>query len=410
MPLPYLLFALWALWPIAAYPGGKLFAPLVFLIGLFALGSFDLRRISLVLKVGLALLVWVCLTAFWSPASEGIISGSITGENLALEASYLRFAFTMLGCFFFVRLVLTAPPETLMRVAPWIYGGVLVHFALVGGVAVLRESLLLSQGELLVPTGQSMGRNANLLGIGLPLLLGGLAFRGSKTLLIAGSGLVALSIVFMALLNGLAPLMGLCIAGAAFGVLYFIKQKGFRFLFNALAAGVLFSPVLASALGALAPSLAGTLPLSTQHRLLIWQVAYERVLERPLTGHGVNAVSSWKETYASRPDLLEHLAPNMDHTRLIPNHPHNMGIEIWMDTGLVGAMLTSVLLVLVGRYIPAPEKLSLPVKLAAAGLFGAAVAYFAVSYSVWDESYWASVAIVLSGVIVLHRKAQKIAV
>jgi len=408
MPLPYLLFALWALWPIAAYPGGKLFAPLVFLIGLFALRSFDFRRLSLPLIIGVTLLIWICLTAFWSPASEAFISGSLAGENLALEASYIRFAFTMLGCFFFARLVLAASPEVLARVSPWIYGGVLIHFVLVGVVAVFREPLLSSQGEFLVLTGQSMGRNANLLGLGLPLLLGGLAFHSQRALIVGGSFLLALAVIFVTLLKGLAPVLGICLGAFALGVLHIGKDKGFRVIFNTLAGAVLFAPALAAGLGAGLSALALNLPVSLQHRVLIWQVALERILERPLTGHGINAVSTWKETYASRPELLEQLTPNMDHMFLIPNHPHNMAIEIWMDTGLVGALLASLLLVLIGRYIPAPSKLSTPVKLASAGLFGAAVSFFAVSYSAWDESYWASVAIILSGVIVLHRKAQKI--
>lgn len=405
MPFPKLLFALWALWPIAAYPGGKLFAPMVVLIGLFGLRQLTSRSLKLPVMVALTLLVWICFSALWSPADEGLFSGSLLAENFALEASYLRFAFTLIGCFLFVGLILNTESEKLVPSLAWIYAGIALHFAVVVVIAVFRHDLLASQGGWMVATGQSMGRNANLLMLSVPLLLGGLVLNGvSKRRLLAGGTIIVLAAIIAIQLDSLAAVMAIAMGGVAFLILYFAQKNGFRWLFNSAAAATLFAPALAWSLNAISPSIVGALPLTAQQRILIWQATLERILEKPFIGHGVNAAPTWTETYVSRPDLLEKLAPELINHRIIPSHPHNMALQIWAETGLVGAVLGAAVFVLVGQVLPAPRDLSLAIKAAAGGLFGAALSYFAVSYSVWDESFWASVAIIFSGIIVLQRK------
>lgn len=406
MPLPVFLYALWALWPLAAYPGGKLFAPLVVLLGLFALPSVNLRKLSPPVWAGLLLLVWIFATALWSPASEGLFSGSLQEENFALEASYLRFDVTFIGCFLFVRLVHLAPDQGLRRVPFWIYGGIGGHLVLVTLMALAKDHILVSQGQALVPTGQSLGRNANLLAMAMPLLLGGLLLQRQNWQRAALClGLLALTCIVTMQLDGLAPLLGLGLAGGVLMVFYACAQRGFRVLFNLVAGGLLLAPVLVWVIGGGGPHLAGVLPLTAQQRLIIWQAALERIMEKPFFGQGVNAARTWTDTYQNHPDLLAQLSPELINHRIIPNHPHNMALQLWAETGLVGAVLAASLLVMIGRFLPAPSHLSLGIKLASAGLFGTALSYFAVSYSIWDESYWASLAIVLSGVIVLYRRS-----
>ena len=404
MPLPVFLFVLWSVWPLAAYPGGKLFALLIALMGLFALPGLNVRQLSGPVKTGLVLLAWVCLSAIWSPAGEGLFSGSLQGEDFALEASYLRFAFTLIGGFLFVRLVLKSDGDKLKSVPAWMCVGIGLHIILVAYMAVYRDALLLADGGFLVPTGQSMGRNANLLAMVMPLLVGSICMHWTpKKAALPGAALLVLTVALAMKLDGLAAILGLCLGGVAYLVLSFAPKAGFRALFNTVAAALLAAPFLAFGLGRLAPFLEGHIPLTAQQRLLIWQASFERILEKPVFGHGVNAAPTWTETYATRPEFLEQLRPDLVANKIIPNHPHNMALQIWAETGLVGAVLAAILLVMVGRKLPAPETFSNGVKIAATGLLGTALSYFAVSYSVWDESYWASIAIVLSGVIVLHR-------
>ena len=172
-----------------------------------------------------------------------------------------------------------------------------------------------------------------------------------------------------------------------------------------LAGAILLAPAIAFTLAQLAPSLSGSLPLTTQQRIIIWQATLERIMEKPLFGHGVNAAPTWSETYASRPEFLQQLLPEMAGNRIIPSHPHNMAMQLWAETGLIGVLLVCALIVFVGRLLPAPKTLARGPSIAAAGVFGAALAYFSVSYSVWDESFWASVVIVASGAVIMHKKS-----
>ena len=406
MPLPAIFFALWAIWPLASYPGGKLFAPLVVLIGLFAIPQWKSFGATKGLIIGALLLIWISLSALWSPAGEQLFSGQFLGENFALEASYLRLALTMVGSFLFVKLVMGLPSDKVDKLPFWIYGGLIAHLLIVIIIAIYRQPLLASQGDTLVLTGQSMGRNINLLALGAPLLFAGLVTLKDRRYAMVGGPLLVALLIWLALrLDGLAAILALGLGAVAFAVIHLVKEKGFRVLFNMLAGAILLAPAIAFTLAQLAPSLSGSLPLTTQQRIIIWQATLERIMEKPLFGHGVNAAPTWSETYASRPEFLEQLLPEMAGNRIIPSHPHNMAMQLWAETGLIGVLLVCALIVFVGRLLPAPKTLARGPSIAAAGVFGAALAYFSVSYSVWDESFWASVVIVASGAVIMHKKS-----
>lgn len=405
MPLPAALYVLWAIWPLASYPGGKLFAPLIALIGLFAIPHLKTHSFGKVSALAALLLFWVSLSAVWSPAGEGVFSGPFLGDGFALEASYLRIAFTLIGSFLFLKLVVDAPPARLDHVPYWIYGGLLIHLFAVAGIAFFKDSLFASQGHALVLTGQSMGRNINLVALGAPLLLAGLFSLKDRGIGFLGAGaLVALVIALALRLDGLSAVLALVLGGACFGIMRVANKGGFRILFNTMAGAIFLAPAIVMAMVTAGPSVAAMLPLTARQRILIWQATLERIVEAPIFGHGVNASASWTEKYASRPDFLDQLIVDLAERRIIPNHSHNMAMQLWAETGLVGIILICVICVLIGRSLPEPRQLALGPQIAAAGIFGGALAYFAVSYSVWDESFWASVSIAVSGVVVLHRK------
>lgn len=83
------------------------------------------------------------------------------------------------------------------------------------------------------------------------------------------------------------------------------------------------------------------LPNSSRHRAIIWQFADQLIQERPLLGWGLNnaravpggndKVDVWSKDANGRIFALEQ--PRM------PLHPHNMALQIWLETGLVGALL-----------------------------------------------------------------------
>lgn len=407
MPLPVFLYIVWAAWPLAAFAGGKLFAPLIFLFGLFALPSLKRASFTASAKALFAFFCWICLSAVWSPAETSFMSGSLADGDFAIEAAYLRFALTCLGGILFLKLVANAPPDKVRPASVWVCAAIGVQVLSVGAVAFYEDALMMKQGEGLFPSAQSMGRNMNLLVMALPILLGAILVRGqSRGHLALVFGLIALVLGFATMMDGLAVFFALMIALGVFAILQLRPQAGFRTVANLTGLAWVLMPALVWGLNILVPVGASYLPLSTAQRFAIWQATLEKIAEKPLHGHGINAASTWTETYASRPDLLAQLTPAMEHKRVILYHPHNMGLQLWVETGLIGVGLAALTLVLLGRSLPAPATLPLGLKVAAAGLFGAALSYFSVSYNVWDESFWASIVVVASGLIVLARQAK----
>jgi O-antigen ligase len=153
------------------------------------------------------------------------------------------------------------------------------------------------------------------------------------------------------------------------------------------------------------------LPSSVQSRVWAWQLTTEKIAERPITGHGIEASKEWRETFGDHPDLLEQMVARTgiddgrwDVYRILPGHPHNMGLQIWAETGLIGALLVIALLLLIGWRLPAPAALPLSTSVAIAALGAASFSLFSLSYSVWNEAFWATVVLAAAGVILVHKR------
>ena len=284
----------------------------------------------------------------------------------------------------------------------------LLHLGILIWLAVQRDNILIADSsQIFVPSAQSIGRNVNLLAMVVPLAIGVWADRysGRKAGVLAALLLAVSSWVLLAH-DALAGLLGWALGGGIALLLFFVGKSGFRWVFNLIAAAVLAAPALTKALMTFTPPHAVALPLSAEQRLVIWQTALEKIASKPLFGHGVDAVNVWDETLATRPELLSVLDPRLLDTRLIPNHTHNMALHVWVETGLVGAFLLALALVLLGRALPAPSTLGRGTKIAVAGVLGGALSLFAVAYSAWDESFWASLAVIVCALVVCSRQKQ----
>ena len=117
------------------------------------------------------------------------------------------------------------------------------------------------------------------------------------------------------------------------------------------------------------------LPATAQYRLHIWTVVSDRIAQRPLFGWGFDA----------SPDLpAQDDPPFRPRDKIIPSHPHNGALQIMVETGLVGSLLTLALLFLLARRIdalaPAPRA-------CAAAMLVTVLGIAATAYGVW-QSHW----------------------
>jgi O-antigen ligase len=95
---------------------------------------------------------------------------------------------------------------------------------------------------------------------------------------------------------------------------------------------------------AVLPLDAGHLVESAAHRLLIWDFVSERIAERPLLGWGMDS-SRAVPGGTGHPDAAMlaafGLAAKSDwfsYAQLLPLHPHNLALQVWLELGAVGAL------------------------------------------------------------------------
>lgn len=159
---------------------------------------------------------------------------------------------------------------------------------------------------------------------------------------------------------------------------------------------ILASPLIMSAFVALFPdTLAERLPLSWHWRLEIWSFAVERIAEKPVLGHGLDSGRTLSETVMLRGMEIERM----------PIHAHNAGLHIWMETGVIGALLAAGALLALARSV-GRAALNAPLS-AALGFAGAVwLASVMLGYGVWQEWHHGALAFAFgSAFILLGRRA-----
>ena len=137
----------------------------------------------------------------------------------------------------------------------------------------------------------------------------------------------------------------------------------------------------------------GTLPFSFLHRIEIWHYASNLVFERPLLGWGLDSSRSIAEKV-----VLERGGYEFP---VLPIHPHNAFLQVWLELGLVGVAfgIAIGLTVLRGiRDLPQPSQ---PVALAA---FAGTMAMISVAYGIW-QVWWLGVLIL--SMLMIHVLARQ---
>lgn len=394
------------LWPVMSVLGGQGFAPLVGLTGIAALFVARPRLPpALFATIGFAFVIWAALSQLWAGTGGGFFSGSFTDGTFAVEARGLSFLLLALTSALTVAATLRAAP------APRASG---LAAAMLGVQAVLLvAATLLMEPVLAIVYGedasrlhqgfQNIGRGANTLALALPLLLPILVFRW-RTIGVVLAAVVAVgAFASFVILGSDSALFAMGGMAAAIGLVTILPRMGFRWLFGGLAGYVAASPVIYALLIRALDPIASSLPDSFRSRLWSWETVIGRASDAPFTGHGINATRGWKETFATRPDWLAQLPDFWANYQIVPGHPHNMALQIWAETGMVGAVLAALALVALGFHLPRPSEVRPEIRYAIAGLAGAAAVIFSFAYSLWNEGFWASLVLLAAAIILWHR-------
>ena len=135
------------------------------------------------------------------------------------------------------------------------------------------------------------------------------------------------------------------------------------------------------------------LQFSFRHRVQIWSFTAERILHRPLFGYGLDG---------SRAIPTSDLAPGflpLGHDHPEP-HPHNIFLQIWLELGVVGVILTGAFVVqLIQHSASLPRRTQ--VFMLAMGTAWLTIATFA--FGVWQGWWLALLAYLIMLVLIAGR-------
>ncbi len=400
------LAAAFVLWPVMAVLGGQGFAPLLGLTGIAALFVSRPRLPpALFASLGFVFIAWVALSEFWAPGDRQLISGNLLEGTFSVEARGLSFFVLALTSALTIAGALRAAPSpkasglvaamlgvqaALVILSPYLSGYVLS--AVYG-----EDASRLHEGA------QNVGRGANTLALALPLLLPMLVFGWKVPGAVLAAVLTIGTALAFYLLGSHSALFAIGGMALAVGLVMLLPRTGFRWLFSGLAGYIAAAPVLIAALIRGLDVIAPNLPDSFRSRLWSWELVIGRMTDAPFLGHGLNATRTWRETFQTRPDWLAQLPDFWAGYQIVPGHPHNMALQLWAETGMIGAVLAALSLIALGFHMPRPSDIRPEIRIAAAGLAGAAITIFSFAYSVWNEGFWGSLALAAAAIILWHR-------
>ena len=326
------LIAILILMPLVSHAGGLGVAPLVFILGLMGLVlhlKSDDRKIprSPVFWFLSVFLLWICISSFWSPyQSSGVLTNYM---KLLIIGLVLFFS---LGVFRHVadtkRLVMQRIfiiTTFLSAVMVAIDVGTGFKITLFFNPAPSHEALQFR----LIDAEKNLGHAITvlvLLSVPIILMLKE-SYKSWKVLSAIYCGLILIASVQNYLWIG-----GIGIVGAILTLIVAHKfpHKTLIAVIGLAVASIIFAPLLAFFSSVYSQGDLSHIPGSWEHRLRMWAYCWPVILDNPIIGAGFDAVRTYDDQWRARNGL---------DLSIVSLHPHNAGIHIWTETGIIGCFL-----------------------------------------------------------------------
>lgn len=341
----------------------------------------------------LSLCFWIFVSGFWSPKHEYSLSLNVLGPAV-VGASIIWFSLS------------------LTREWAWRLGEAFL-WALVAGMAILAFEGV-SDGFLrahLPPGGAAADRERDIIALGrgvtalAPALFPAAAiavrlWSRKAALIVLAMGAIA-AITNDVLANVVAISAGLAAAALALAAqrvtLQLAGWGAIALLMLAPFVAVLIpvDAIFAHVLQTTAPETAAAMS-SSLHRLAIWKAAAQQVFSCLPLGCGADYARIWHETAPMVTVPGETAALSV-----IPVHPHNVFLQIWLELGIPGVAATAAFIGF-GLASILRAKISKAVGAAAAGAFVAILVSIMVEGSLWQVWRLAAMALAASGVALAH--------
>lgn len=272
-----------------------------------------------------------------------------------------------------------------------------------GGVAVLALDVASGYGinTLLDPVGpgeslnkrqgeaeMNIGRGHVVYALLTPLLIALFATRLSRGRAIAASlGFVAILLVGT-LLNRLAVAPVILIGAAPlFWMGFRAPRWGLRFSLGAACASILLAPLVGVISRLMGEGVMASLPMSWDHRLRMWDYSLARISEAPLIGKGLDSSRNMQDAFTTRIGV---------DVPFVSLHPHNLGLQTWMEAGALGAVFLTIALLTLYRPLRRLVGTDPWRSAAVSGTLMSATIASAVTVGAWQYWWWGLVGLGLA--------------
>lgn len=357
-----------------AMGGALLLAPLWAVVGVLAAPWRSLRSIArnsgLALVLFLAFFLWAQVSMLWAPHYDLTVSSHMAGgvlTGLLLLAAFMHDP--------------GARDARLMRTAAiaFAFGTLALGFIEIFGKAPIARLVQPEMRVDLIMRGPMKGVTvlvATLWGVAGIMWSRGKMGRYAAGALALGATILAFNSDMDA--NGVAIMFGA--AGFAAGLVF--QHHAFRVVAFALAAFVLLTPAIFSAVLPILDQF--EMRASWDMRVMIWRETLDHIMQNPLFGSGFG---SFREVA---------LSFDFEGTKITAQHTHNAALQIWFETGLVGAALVSAALAALAWTSADALRGEKAASAAAVGTICALTPIAFLSWAIWQE-WWVATLFLAGG-------------
>ena len=376
------LGALFVLWPLIALAGGMGFSVFTGLAALLLLPVIARSlRPRLYTFALLAFFIYAGASSMWSPREQVMVSIDFGKMQFAIRSEMLRVGLQIAALGGLIAAALRLDDSAKARLQGIAHVALLVQLAMLVVLTIFEKQVLELLRPLVPDTGegvQNLSRNCIIMGVAAPVLAIGLARQKPPPLAIAIiAGVIGVISVILFVREVHAGLLAIALAGGCVALVHVLPKHGFKILGLLIASLLMSAPWLYGFLSKGADF--ATANDSASYRAAIWQRVIELINQHPLEGNGLGALRTVRETIETGVFKGE---------LTVPNHAHNMMLQLWAETGAIGAGLLSLAIILVGWRLGDARKLG-AAGFRAAAIAGAMVAIAGVSFDVWNDWWWA---------------------
>jgi len=383
--------------PILAHAGGLGFQAFAFFLGCGALlvVAANWKATSylkgLWLPLFLAFTIWAWLAALWSPHNDPSLLNN--GLKLFLFAVSL-----ILIPIVFVRLT-ERGRQNLGHVlmAGTVLAAGLFLFDVLSGYALSTfvdpvetgSNIYVRQGEAERSLGRGLMTYTHFIWPAVILMT--ISFKRGWALALT----VLATFAAAAILNRLSLIIPTLAVTAGFVALAWYRPRlGIMIAFAIAIASLVFAPLVGVFSGMFDDAALSKLPLSWEHRVRMWAYVWERIQENWWLGNGFDVSRTYQETFRARDgrDIV-----------IVSLHPHNIGLQLWLETGVIGVMLAVGFLLAAVK--PILKFCASPARAAAmSGLVIAATLNGALTIGLWQYWWWGVIALAACMVALIPHK------